>query len=74
MYINIIKDKCPITFVKTKLALDKLKKGEILKVHIKGGEALDNMPSSLKELGYEIIAKEPIGNNNFSLKIRKSNC
>ena len=55
MYINIINDKCPITFVKTKLALDKLKKGEVLTVHIKKGEALESMPLSLKELGYEII-------------------
>ena len=71
MYINIINDKCPITFVKTKLALDKLKKGEVLTVHIKKGEALESMPLSLKELGYEIIKKESIGKNNYSLQIRE---
>ena len=71
MYINIVDDKCPISFVKTKLALDKLGKREILIVHLKEGEALDNMPESLKELGYEIIFKERLPNNNFCIKIKK---
>ena len=42
-------DKCPITFVKTKIALEKLK-SNLSKVYIKEGEALEGLPSSLKEL------------------------
>ena len=71
MYINIVNDKCPISFVKTKLALDKLGKGETLIVHLKEGEALENMPASLKELGYEIVFKERLPDLNFCIKIKK---
>ena len=57
MFLDLTKDKCPITFVKTKIALEKLKKKEKLAVRINEGEDLDNMPESLKEIGYKIIEK-----------------
>ena len=69
MYINIIKDKCPITFVKTKIALEKLRKGEKLTVHLKKGDALENMPSSLSELGYFIEQQTYLGENIYSIVI-----
>ena len=33
--LDITNDKCPITFVKTKIALEKLKSNQYLNVHIK---------------------------------------
>ena len=50
MFLDITMDSCPITFVKTKIALEKLKVGQSLEVHISAGEALDGLPESLKEL------------------------
>jgi len=72
MFLDITKDKCPITFVKTKLALENLKKEEKLTLEISGGEALDNLPNSLKELGFKIISTVSIGNNKYRLLIAKS--
>ena len=72
MFLDITKDKCPITFVKTKLALENLKKEEKLTLEIAGGEALDNLPNSLEELDFKIISKESIGNNKYRLLIAKS--
>ena len=69
--LDITNDKCPITFVKTKIALEKLKSNQYLNVHIKKGEALDGLPSSLKELGYQIDNKIKINNDVFSLEISK---
>lgn len=69
--LDITNDKCPITFVKTKIALEKLKSDQYLNVHIKKGEALDGLPSSLKELGYQIDNKIKINNDVFSLEISK---
>ena len=69
--LNIINDKCPITFVKTKIALEKLKSHQYLEVHIKEGEALDGMPSSLKELGFKIKKKKLIKKGVYSLEITK---
>ena len=71
--LDITNDKCPITFVKTKIALEKLKSNQCLNVYIKKGEALDGLPSSLKELGYQINNKIKIDDSIFSLEISKKN-
>ncbi len=71
IFLDITNDKCPITFVKTKIALEKLKANQYLNVYIKKGEALDGLPSSLKELGYKINNKIKINDDVFSLEISK---
>jgi len=73
IFLDITNDKCPITFVKTKIALEKLKSDQYLNIYIKKGEALDGLPSSLKELGYKIDNKIKISNDVFSLEISKKN-
>ena len=60
MFLDLTKYKCPITFVKTKIALEKLQKNESLVVKINEGEDLIGMPESLKEIGYKIIKKKKI--------------
>ena len=69
--LDITKDKCPITFVKTRIALEKLKSYQYLNVYIKKGEAFDGLPSSLKEMGYRINNKIKINDDVYSLKILK---
>ena len=69
--LNITNDKCPITFVKTKIALEKLLPDQYLAVLIKKGEALEGLPSSLKELGYEITKKKKKKNEVFYLEISR---
>ena len=69
MFLDITMDSCPITFVKTKIALEKLKIGQSLEVHITAGEALEGLPNSLKELGFTITKKKQITNSSFSLNI-----
>jgi|TARA_B100001939_G_scaffold146991_1_gene127374 TusA-related sulfurtransferase len=63
MFLDLTKYKCPITFVKAKLALEKLKKNETLTIKINEGEDLDSMPESLKEIGFKIIKKIKIKKN-----------
>ncbi len=57
--IDITADICPITFVKTKLALEKMASGAVLAVDLKGREPLDNVPRSAREAGHEVLAIEP---------------
>ena len=71
IFLNIINDKCPITFVKTKIALEKLKPNQFLEIHIREGEGLDGMPSSLEALGFKIMNKKLVADNIYSLKITK---
>ena len=53
--LDITKDHCPMTFVKTKLELEKLLSGDKLEVHLTGSEPLENVPRSATEAGYRVI-------------------
>jgi TusA-related sulfurtransferase len=45
---------CPMTWVRTKLELERLAPGEVLTVACPGGEALENVPRSASEAGHEV--------------------
>ena len=62
---------CPINFVKTKLKLEEMAKGEILEVTIDAGEAMANVPRSVKEEGHKVIKVEKVGDSHFRLFIEK---
>jgi len=53
--LDVTKDHCPMTFVKTKIQLSKLNEGDILEVLVTEGEPLDNIPSSAVEQGFKIV-------------------
>ena len=47
--LDITKEHCPMTFVKTKIELSKLSEGDILEVLLAEGEPLDNVPRNARE-------------------------
>ena len=59
--IDITGDVCPITFVKTRLALEKLSAGKVLAVDLKGREPLENVPRSAREAGHDVLKIDPPG-------------
>ncbi len=59
--IDITGEVCPITFVKTKLALEKLAPGAVLAVDLKGREPLENVPRSAREAGHDVLEIDPPG-------------
>lgn len=69
--IDISKDICPITFVKTRLALEKLEEGNTLTVLLSEGEPLKNVPLSAIKLGYEILSITKYKNNIHKIIIKK---
>lgn len=58
--LDITKEHCPMTFVRTKLALAKLKAGDTLEVLLSEGEPLDNVPRNAVEQGYNVLSVEHI--------------
>lgn len=54
-YLDITSHVCPMTFVKTKLMVERMSAGQTLEVRLNAGEPLENVPRSLRELGYEIL-------------------
>ncbi len=61
---------CPLNFVKTKLALDELATGELLEIIIDEGDAMLNVPRSIKEEGHKIVKVTPF-DNTFQIIIEK---
>ncbi len=47
---------CPMNFVKTKIALTPMKKGEILNIYLDDGQPIENVPRSVQSEGHIIIA------------------
>jgi TusA-related sulfurtransferase len=52
--LDITLEHCPMTFVKTKLELEKLDPGDRLEVLLKKGEPLENVPKSAAEQGFKV--------------------
>ena len=69
--LDITMEKCPMTFVKTKLELEKLKKGDILEVLLSEGEPLDNVPKSAKEQGFNVKRIFHVSEDVYKVVIQK---
>ena len=48
---------CPMTWVKTKLELERMAPGEELTVRCREGEALENVPRSAREAGHDVAVE-----------------
>lgn len=76
-FLDITDDVCPLTFVRTKLLLERMPAGSIAVIRLKGAEPLANVPRALALAGHEILANEaedgtPAGNGMpHRLTVRK---
>ncbi len=50
---------CPITWVRTRIALDRLRPGDALEVLLLAGEPLESVPRTAEEEGHRVAAREP---------------
>ena len=55
-FIDITSEVCPITFVRTKLKLERMKPGEVLAVRLKGDEPLRNVPRAARDEGHAVLS------------------
>ncbi|MGE4170164.1 MAG: sulfurtransferase TusA family protein [Candidatus Margulisiibacteriota bacterium] len=69
--LDITKDHCPMTFVKTKLKLETLDAGDELVVLLRAGEPLDNVPRTVTEQGDEVLGIDPVSEGVFRVRIRR---
>ncbi len=69
--IDITTDICPMTFVRTRLALDRMAPGETLLVLLKGEEPLRNVPRTATEQGHEVVSLETDSAGVSHLLIRR---
>ena len=70
-HLDITKEHCPMTFVKTKIALAKLSKGDLVEVLLQEGEPLENVPRTSTEQGYNVLGIEKVEGSIYKITIQK---
>ena len=58
--IDVRSVTCPITWVKTRIALEKVALGELVVVLLREGEPLRNVPATAVEEGHKLISLQPL--------------
>ena len=69
--LDITREHCPMTFVKTKIELSKLQEGEVLEVLLSEGEPLDNVPRNATDQGYNVLSVEHVEGATYKVTIQK---
>ena len=67
--LDLSGEVCPYTFVKSKLALEDLSSGQILRIIVDNSESASNVPKSLELEGHEIVSLDR-GKGNWSITVR----
>lgn len=69
--LDITGEICPMTFVRTRLALDAMAPGQILLVRLRGEEPLRNVPRTAREQGHEVLSLTPGPDGVSLLRLRR---
>jgi tRNA 2-thiouridine synthesizing protein A len=69
--LDITGDRCPMTYVRVRLALDRMQSEQVLLVELRGDEPLRNVPRTATEQGHRVIAIEPGADGVTRLLIQK---
>jgi tRNA 2-thiouridine synthesizing protein A len=69
--LDITGEVCPMTFVRTRLALDRMAPGQTLRVRLRGEEPVRNVPRTAREQGHAILAQETGADGVTTLLLRR---
>ena len=69
--VDITDKVCPLTFVKTKVALEELDDGEVIAIRMNDGEPVQNVPRSVKEEGHQILKLVDNEDGTYDLIVKK---
>ena len=69
--LDITRDHCPMTYVRVRLALDRMNAGDILLVSLVGDEPKRNVPATARDQGHRILGQEAGPDGVIQLWIRK---
>ncbi|MFZ8784844.1 sulfurtransferase TusA family protein [Thermocrinis sp.] len=70
--LDIRGEVCPFTFVKSKLVLEQMELGQVLRVVLDYPPSVENVPKSMREEGQEVLAINKLDNNTWEILIRKA--
>ena len=70
--IDLKGEVCPYTFVKSKLALEELESGQVLRVVVDHLPAVENVPRGMDNEGHQVLEVVQINDSDWSITIRKA--
>jgi tRNA 2-thiouridine synthesizing protein A len=70
--LDITGEICPMTFVRTRLALDRMAPGQTLLVLLRGEEPRRNVPASAMSLGHAVLGESAADDGTVRLWLRRA--
>ena len=70
--LDITGEVCPMTFVRTRLALDCMPSGQTLLVLLRGEEPRRNVPATATAQGHTVLAQQTDANGVTRLLLRRA--
>ncbi|HWQ71613.1 MAG TPA: sulfurtransferase TusA family protein [Desulfitobacteriaceae bacterium] len=70
-FVDITDVVCPVTFVKAKVALEEIEDGQILEIKLKDGEAIQNVPRSLKNEKHKVSGVNDNQDGTYTIFVTK---
>ena len=62
---------CPYTFVKSKLALEEMESGQVLRVIVDNPGSAANVPRSLSSERHQILHVEKLNDTDWAITVKK---
>ena len=62
---------CPYTFVRSKLAIEKMNLGEVLEIILDHKPAVENVPKSMENEGQKVLVVEQTNEKEWRIVVRK---
>jgi tRNA 2-thiouridine synthesizing protein A len=69
--LNLQGEVCPYTFVKSKLALEIMQSGQILRVVVDNDESAANVPRSMQNEGHNVLGVTKLNDKDWQIVVRK---
>ncbi len=59
-HLDLLGEVCPMNFVRAKLKLETMSPGSVLELFLDPGDAIKNVPNSIRDEGHEVLSLEEI--------------
>jgi TusA-related sulfurtransferase len=70
--LNLQGEVCPYTFVKSKLALELMQPGQILRVIVDNDESAANVPRSMQSEGHNVLGVNKLNEKDWQIVVQKT--
>lgn len=71
-FLDLKGEVCPYTFVKSKLALEEMESGQVLRVIVDNPGSAANVPRSLNSEGHSILEVTKLNDTDWAITVKKA--